>query len=366
MSFYGPCECTPTSTINYDAQTPKDAIHLGKGAGFVTWLVDPENHDSLVPLGSVGELLLEGPLVGLGYLRDPERTAASFIEDSVWILAGTNSQPGRHGRFYKTGDLVRYRDDGSLIFVGRKDTQIKLRGQRIEPGEIEHVLRGHAGVDDAVAVLHREQGNDSKWITAFVTVRDPQAAFQGLFSVKQWERRLIGESTSTDGGYRSLPKRVSPGRDFRTWESMYNASDVDMKQIGRWLTATIKLTAKDEDASRLPEGWNGPEFVLFSLPTAVLPNTTFPTSHTGAVKFISKIIDSTPALEDTITVLQTAPADLGPSDLSRSCCSELHHSLVSKPRLPIERGHGSTEAEWCQDNPIWSCSLGLPVSRTAC
>lgn len=313
MSFYGPCECTPTSTINYDAKMPEDAIHLGKGAGLVTWLVDPENYHSLVPLGAVGELLLEGPLVGLGYLHDPERTAASFVNDPVWLLAGAAGWRGRHGRLYKTGDLVRYRDDGSLIFVGRKDTQIKIRGQRIELGEIENVLRGHAGVDNVVAVLHKDQDNDSEWITAFVTIHDHGAAFQRSFSVEQWERRITSESASTDGGHCILPRR-----DFTKWEFMYDAGDIDMKQIGGWLAGTINPIANNGQASRLPERWIGSEFILFSLPTAASPNTTILTPHAGAVEFISKIIDSTPGLEKTITVLKTAPADLGPQCLAIS------------------------------------------------
>lgn len=328
MSFYGPCECTPTSTINYDAKMPEDAIHLGKGAGLLTWIVDPENHHSLVPLGAVGELLLEGPLVGLGYLHDPERTAASFIEDPVWLLAGAAGRRGRHGRFYKTGDLVKYRDDGSLIFVGRKDTQIKIRGQRVELGEIERVLRGHAGVDDAVAVLHKDQDVGSEWITAFVTVHDHGAAFQGSFSVEQWERRLTGESTSTGGGHCALPRRVLPGRDFTKWEFMYDADDIDMKQIGGWLTGTINPMANNGEASRPSERWIGSEFVLFSLPTAASPDTAILTPYAGAVEFISKIIDSTPALEKTVTVLKTTPADLGPQCLAISSGLVVLNSII--------------------------------------
>ncbi len=107
----------------------------------MTWVVDPENHDRLLPLGCIGELLLEGPLVGPGYLDDPERTAASFVHDPIWLLRGSPAQPGRHGRLYMTGDLVRYNEDGSLSFIGRKDTQVKIRGQRVELGEVENCIQ---------------------------------------------------------------------------------------------------------------------------------------------------------------------------------------------------------------------------------
>jgi aryl carrier-like protein len=84
----------------------------------------------------VGELLIEGPIVGRGYLNDPERTKAVFIDPPVWLRQFRGRNVG--GRLYKTGDLVQYARDGSLRFVGRKDTQVKLRGQRIELGEVEH------------------------------------------------------------------------------------------------------------------------------------------------------------------------------------------------------------------------------------
>ncbi|GIJ87087.1 non-ribosomal peptide synthetase [Aspergillus pseudoviridinutans] len=140
---YGPCECTIGCTVNSSAATGRDYISIGPGNGAVIWIVDPNDYESLVPVGAVGELLVEGPIVGQGYLKDPEKTAAAFIEDPSWLIAGHNGYPGRRGRLYKTGDLGRYDPDGSggIIFVGRKDTQVKLRGQRVELGEIESQLR---------------------------------------------------------------------------------------------------------------------------------------------------------------------------------------------------------------------------------
>ena len=131
INTYGPSECTATSTVNSTASSPEEATRLGSGAGLVTWVVDPRNHDNLLPLGCIGELVLEGPLVGRGYLNNMEKTAEVFIQDPAWLLQGASGRPGRHGRLYKTGDLVRYNEDGSLTFVSRKDTQVKIRGQRI-------------------------------------------------------------------------------------------------------------------------------------------------------------------------------------------------------------------------------------------
>ncbi|CAI6092442.1 unnamed protein product [Clonostachys chloroleuca] len=103
---------------------------IGKGIGVNTWVVDVVSGRSLVPVGGVGELLLEGPSVGPGYLGDPEKTSEVFIEDPAWLARGDADRAGRSGRLYKTGDLVRYNQDGSLTFIGRKDAQVKIHGQR--------------------------------------------------------------------------------------------------------------------------------------------------------------------------------------------------------------------------------------------
>ncbi|KAI9902289.1 hypothetical protein N3K66_001641 [Trichothecium roseum] len=159
FTIYGPSECTPVSMVNPNPSTPEEAIRLGWGAGQVTWVVDPEDHDILVPLGCVGELLLEGPLVGAGYLGEPEKTASVFIESPSWLTkGGPSDQPGRTSRLYKTGDLVRYNSDGSLTFVDRKDTQVKIRGQRVELGEVEFFFYEHTGAREAVAEVIRPGG----------------------------------------------------------------------------------------------------------------------------------------------------------------------------------------------------------------
>jgi amino acid adenylation domain-containing protein len=176
---YGPSECTVGCTVNNtfasknrDEERKKvfTTGNIGRGVGAVGWIVDPEDHDRLVPIGAVGELLIEGPVVGLGYLGEPEKMAEVFIEDPAWLVAGYGTVAGRHGRLYKTGDLVRYDADGSgdLVFVGRKDAQVKLRGQRVELVEIEHHLRRRlpAGVKLAAEVIKPSGGEPT--LVAFV------------------------------------------------------------------------------------------------------------------------------------------------------------------------------------------------------
>ncbi|RAH77172.1 hypothetical protein BO86DRAFT_441274 [Aspergillus japonicus CBS 114.51] len=128
---YGPAECTVVSLVHPNFTKDADPFSIGWACSGSVWVVEPEDHNKLVPIGAVGELVIGGPIVGRGYLHRPEQTAANFIRNPHWHRA-------ENSRFYKTGDLVRQRTDGSVSFLGRKDTQVKLRGQRIELGEIEH------------------------------------------------------------------------------------------------------------------------------------------------------------------------------------------------------------------------------------
>lgn len=169
---YGPCECTIGCTINSSAATGRDYISIGGGNGAVMWIADPKDHESLMPVGAVGELLVEGPIVGQGYLNDPDKTATSFINDPSWLVAGHNGYTGRRGRLYKTGDLGRYDPDGSggIVFVGRKDTQVKLRGQRVELGEIESQLKARlpSGTNVIAEVITPQGSGGQPTLVAFV------------------------------------------------------------------------------------------------------------------------------------------------------------------------------------------------------
>jgi amino acid adenylation domain-containing protein/non-ribosomal peptide synthase protein (TIGR01720 family) len=136
---YGPSECSVNSTFSPDISSPGKATNIGKAIGSVSWVVDPNDHNCLLPIGCTGELIIDGPIVSRGYLNLPEKTKQSFISPPPWmdgLVRPEGREPGRH--LYKTGDLVRYDSDGSLMYLGRKDTQVKLNGQRIELGEIEH------------------------------------------------------------------------------------------------------------------------------------------------------------------------------------------------------------------------------------
>lgn len=171
---YGPSECTPTATITRIAADEPFKGSIGRGLGLNTWVVDPVSGDTLMPIGQTGELWLEGPLVGAGYFNDKEKTQKAFILDPPWLRAGCGDEhPGRSGRLFRTGDLVRYNQDGSLGFVGRKDAQVKINGQRVELGEIEHqislALPQNVVADVVAEMVELQQGaSQSKMLVAFL------------------------------------------------------------------------------------------------------------------------------------------------------------------------------------------------------
>ncbi|CAG7931910.1 unnamed protein product [Penicillium olsonii] len=201
---YGPSECTVGCTINHSA-AGKPYVSIGPGNGGIIWLVDPDDHNKLTPIGGVGELLVEGPIVGQGYLGDPQKTAESFIEDPVWLLAGSNEVPGRKGRLYKTGDLVRHDPDGErgFVFVGRKDTQVKLRGQRVELGEIEYHVRRllPSGTDVTVEVIAPQGRSKESMLLAFVAdpnAEKPDGDTEGGIKQVQFSAGIQEKMTSLD------------------------------------------------------------------------------------------------------------------------------------------------------------------------
>ncbi|OAQ96765.1 hypothetical protein LLEC1_00639 [Akanthomyces lecanii] len=146
---YGPAECTFKSTFATISPKNLQNPNIGRPLGVCGWIALPERDHLLAPIGQVGELLIEGPLVGQGYWGEAEKTSAAFIQAPPWLLRGAPGVLGRHGRLYKTGDLMRYNADGTLQFVGRKDAQVKIRGQRVELGEVEHHVQKHLGTTAA-------------------------------------------------------------------------------------------------------------------------------------------------------------------------------------------------------------------------
>ncbi|KAK1624740.1 putative nonribosomal peptide synthase, partial [Colletotrichum phormii] len=169
INAYGPTEVCVDCVSHIFTSVDESPTTIGLSQNATSWIVDPQDHDRLAPIGCVGELLVQGYALSRGYLDDAEQTAKVFISNPAW-LQHFMSNPGPLQRFYKTGDLVKYNDDGSIEYLGRRDNQVKLRGQRIELAEIEHQMkRACADVEHAaVEVVKRESGAT---LLGFVTFR---------------------------------------------------------------------------------------------------------------------------------------------------------------------------------------------------
>src|SRR6185436_17668970 len=120
-----------------------------------------------VPLGVFGELHIGGPLLARGYLNHAVLTAAAFVPDP---FSGENG-----ARLYRTGDVARWVEDGTIELVGREDRQVKIRGFRVELGEIEAALRRHPSVNEAVALAQDDSTTKGKQIVAYVVTNKDAA-----------------------------------------------------------------------------------------------------------------------------------------------------------------------------------------------
>ncbi|MCC6487429.1 MAG: amino acid adenylation domain-containing protein, partial [Candidatus Hydrogenedentes bacterium] len=160
VNNYGPTENTVVTTSGHVpvCAQPANLPSLGRPIDNTrVCILDP--HLRPVPRGVAGELHIGGPGIARGYLNQPELTHQKFIPDPFSTDSAT--------RLYKTGDLARFRPDGTLEFLGRTDHQVKIRGFRIELGEIESILRLQKGVGEAI-VLPRPNGPSGPSLAAFV------------------------------------------------------------------------------------------------------------------------------------------------------------------------------------------------------
>jgi amino acid adenylation domain-containing protein len=147
-NMYGPTETTIWSTTGLIEEVGA-TVSIGRPiANTQIYMVDAELNS--VPVGEAGELLIGGDGVARGYWNRPDLTADRFV--MIPSLADT--------RIYRTGDLARFLPDGNIEFLGRSDYQVKLRGHRIEPGEIEALLEKHPGIRQAVVVMREDREGD--------------------------------------------------------------------------------------------------------------------------------------------------------------------------------------------------------------
>lgn len=188
--------------------------HVGKRVGGSLWIVDETDHNHLVPISCVGELVISGPTLAQGYLNDSKRTEAAFIEHVQW-LARTG-----HERIYKTGDLARFDVDGNVEIMGRKeDGQIKLHGLRLELGEIETAIASCPCFSDVqrVAAAKVNMSGNAK-LAAFIQLPDeaedgddhPTTRLPGSILGRPAKRLGTAVSKAEETLRRNLPEYMIP------------------------------------------------------------------------------------------------------------------------------------------------------------
>ncbi len=169
VNGYGPTETTVCATLGLCDAALEQAPSIGKPmAGMAVYVLDDDLQR--LPVGLVGELWIGGAGVARGYLGREDLTRQRFLPDP---FAAPQTGPGAASaaRMYRSGDLARWRPDGSLDYLGRADKQVKLRGYRIELGEIETALRSHRQVADALADLVHDAAGEPR-LVAWVVGRE--------------------------------------------------------------------------------------------------------------------------------------------------------------------------------------------------
>ncbi|MFC4634988.1 amino acid adenylation domain-containing protein [Dokdonia ponticola] len=152
-NLYGPSEDTTYSSIYRVEKEYDRSVPIGKGIHNTQFYILSDAL-ALQPIGVIGEICISGDGISRGYLHQPALTKEKFVVNRFREPA---SLAGRSGTLYKTGDLGKWLPNGTIEYVGRKDSQVKIRGHRIELGEIEHVLQSQEGIDECIVMASKVQ-----------------------------------------------------------------------------------------------------------------------------------------------------------------------------------------------------------------
>ncbi|WP_442930903.1 amino acid adenylation domain-containing protein, partial [Mycolicibacterium sp. 050232] len=218
FNAYGPTEVTIWST--WSVLSAGEPVRIGAPvAGTHAFVLDARLNPA--PVGVVGELYLAGATVARGYVGRPDLTADRFVANPFGA-AGT--------RLYRTGDLVRWTDTGCLEYLGRADAQIKLRGQRLELGEIENTMLTCPQVNRAAVAVYHDETADH--LVAYVALERASSADHDAEVVDQWQG-IYDELYDADIDVADF------GSDFRGWNSSYTGDPIPLDQMEEWRSGAV-------------------------------------------------------------------------------------------------------------------------------
>jgi amino acid adenylation domain-containing protein len=231
VNHYGPTETTVVATccdVASKGSHGRNLPAIGRPiANTRAYVLDRRGRP--VPPGVKGELYLGGRSLARGYLNGAEQTRERFIDDPF--------APGTGERLYRTGDRVRMRHDGLLEFHGRIDSQIKLRGYRVEPGEIEAMLDQHPAVGKSLIVTQDDSAGERSLIAYLTPRRDPVGdAAEDAFAeerVGEWQR-IYDELYDADGAGRDAEF------DIVGWNSSYTGAPLSADEMGEQVNGAVE------------------------------------------------------------------------------------------------------------------------------
>lgn len=257
LNLYGSSEVAADATC-YDTTRSEQALSLvpiGRPIANIRAYILDQNRQP-VPVGVPGELYLAGDGLARGYFNRPDLTAERFIPNPF------ASEPDE--RLYKTGDRVRYLPDGTIAFLGRVDQQVKLRGYRIEPGEIEYHLRQHPVVREAAVLVREERPGDPR-LVAYVVPTVPQ----GEHTEDGTESGVVVEQVQQWAGifdhyYQQQSEPDDPLLNIASWMSSYTGQPIPAAHMREWLQDTL-APIRARHPRRVLEIGCGTGMVLFQL-----------------------------------------------------------------------------------------------------
>jgi len=235
-NMYGPSEAARASAERVELgrlrrEAARAVVPIGRpAANNALYVLDRRLRP--VPIGVAGELAIGGPVLARGYRGRPALTAEHFVPDEFSV---PDAFGAAGGRLYRTGDLVRTLHDGRLEFLGRTDFQLKVRGLRIEPGEIETLLEGHPQVREA-AVMARGADEEDRRLVAYVVPKDLEG--EGAETADREEQ--VDEWRSVfDETYGETAEDADPTFRIASWISSYTGEGIPAEEMREWVDETV-------------------------------------------------------------------------------------------------------------------------------